>query len=275
MTKKLKRELKVAFKSLFMIIVIMVIVTLSIRMKFEKEYVPYPESLSTLPLNDYDKELFIENDQGIMHYQDDNYIEEMGIDVSEHQRVIDWKAVKDSGVDFAYLRAGYRGYSEGGLHQDYYFLDNYNGAKENGIKVGVYFFSQAINEKEAREEAEYLIDIIKDLDIDLEIVYDYEMPSESRIKDLPKPQYSLNALSFCTTVETYGYKPMIYTNLDWIYNYYDMSKILNYDIWYAQYYKQPETIYSYSIWQYSEKGIIDGINEEVDLNIRLTPINNE
>lgn len=271
MNKKTKREIAIAAKGLFMVLAIMVLVSVAIRIKFEREYIPYPDSLSLLPSNDYDLSCFYYNEKGLLSYEDDNCYSQAGIDVSEHQGVIDWQKVKESGIEFAYLRAGFRGYSLGGLHEDHYFYENYQGAKENGIKVGIYFFSQAINEEEAREEAEYVHKMIKDLQIDLEVVYDYEMPAESRIANLEKSQYTLNALSFATTIQSYGYQPMIYANLDWIYHVYDMSKILNYDIWYAQYYQEPEVIYDYQIWQYSENGHIDGINEDVDLNVRFIP----
>lgn len=271
MNRKTKREIAVALKGLAMVFVIIILVTAAIRIKFEKEYMPYPDSLSLLPVNDYALDHFYQDENGLLSYEDDNYYSMAGIDVSEHQGVIDWQKVKEAGIEFAYLRAGFRGYSIGGLHEDHCFYDNYKGAKENGIKVGVYFFSQAINEEEAREEAEFVHQMIKDLEIDLEVVYDYEMPEESRIRNLEKSQYTLNALSFATAIMTYGYKPMIYANLDWIYHVYDMSKILNYDLWYAQYYQEPEVVYAYKIWQYSENGHLDGINEDVDLNVRFIP----
>ena len=204
-------------------------------------------------------------------YEDENYRSELGIDVSSHQGDIDWQRVAQSGVKFAYIRVGYRGYKGGSLNLDDKFYDNYHGAKAAGLKVGVYFFSQAINQKEAIDEAYFVRNKIRGLDIDLPIAYDLEDIDydEGRIRNLSKEEKTISALSFAAKTEEFGYQTIIYTNLEWSLFHYDLNKIMNYDIWFAQYYELPYFEYAFKIWQYTDQGVIPGIKEPVDLNLML------
>lgn len=205
------------------------------------------------------------------NYEDENYRSELGIDVSSHQGDIDWQRVAESGIEFAYIRVGYRGYQGGSLNLDEKFYDNYKGAKEAGLKVGVYFFSQAINQKEAIDEAYFVRDKIRGLDIDLPIAYDLEDIDydEGRIRYLSKEERTISAISFAAKTEEFGYQTIIYTNLEWSLFHYDLNKIMNYDIWFAQYYELPYFEYAFKIWQYTDQGVIPGIKEPVDLNLML------
>ena len=230
-----------------------------------------PEEISTLPRHNYDFNKLITSPH--YQYEDENYSSIYGIDVSAHQKDIDWQKVKDSGVEFAYIRLGYRGYTEGGLNLDEYFNTNYEQAKSVGLKVGVYFFSQAVDKKEAMEEAFFVLEHIQDKELDLPIVYDLEDISydESRMAHLDGQAWTDNALAFLQKIEENGYACMLYSNLYWAMEYYDLHEVLHYPLWFAQYSDYPEFPYQFTIWQYSENGTITGINEPVDLNIMFIP----
>ena len=211
------------------------------------------------------------NGDNFKYYEDDKYTSRLGIDVSAHQKDIDFNKVKNDGISFVFIRLGYRGYSEGHLNLDETFLDNYHKAKEAGLDVGVYFFSHAIDEKEAIDEAYFVRDNIKGLELDLPIVYDLEDIDydTSRLVDVSGEQRTKNAMAFAAKIEEFGYKPMIYTNLDWTINHYDLEQIMNYDIWYAQYSDYPDFKYYYEIWQYTDSGRVNGIDVPVDINMML------
>lgn len=140
--------------------------------------------------------------------------------------------------------------------------------KNNDLLVGVYFFSQAINESEAIEEANYLLEILNDRQLDLPIVYDFENidDDEARSDNLTKEQCSKNAIAFFDTIKE-KYDVALYANGILLNNYYDMELLKDYKLWYAQYYERPDCKYPFFIWQYSDSGEVPGINKEVDLNI--------
>lgn len=209
---------------------------------------------------------------GKYFYEDENFTSSFGIDVSTFQDEIDWNKVKNDSVEFAYIRIGRRGATTGLLYEDDLFEANYEGAKKAGLKIGVYFFSQAINETEARQEADWVIDKLKGKEIDLPIAYDCEevfLENElSRVIFLDKEDITKNALAFCRRLEEKNYQPIIYTYQFWADNYYDMEQLSSYPIWFAQYdVDEPKLDYPISIWQYSDKGTINGISTPVDLNI--------
>lgn len=201
-------------------------------------------------------------------YEDDNYYSKIGIDISEHNQDIDFKQVKDSGIEFVYMRIGWRGYLNGQLHEDKYFKTYYKNAKENNLLVGVYFFSQAINENEAIEEAEYLLKILDDREIDLPIVYDFEyiLEDEARSDNLSKEQCSKNALAFFSVLEN-DYDVAIYANNVLLNDYYDEVLFNDYKLWFAQYNDVPNTSYEFFIWQYTNVGKVAGILDDTDLDI--------
>lgn len=220
------------------------------------------------------------NDNGLLQYVKDGVLlSEAGIDVSEHDGSIDWTQVKAAGVDFAMIRVGYRGYGQGTLNLDNYFLTNLAGASEAGLKVGVYFFSQAITADEAQEEAKYVIDNLKASNVELSypIVFDEEPISdgnEARTDGMSSDQYNANAVAFCKYVEQQGYSAMVYGNQ------YDLARfdlagdLAGYPVWYAEYGVNRPTadIDAMTIWQYSESGSVAGITTsdgQVDLDIRF------
>lgn len=189
-----------------------------------------------------------------------------GIDVSAHQGRIDWAAVKASGVDFAMIRCGFRGYSEGGIYEDAYFKRNVSGAISNGIKVGIYFYSAAINENEALEEAAWVISKIKTYRITYPVVYDFEDFQRYRCANVDGAQATRNAITFLNLVSQAGYEPMMYANKSDITT--RMSRgSFGCKFWLAHYTSQTDYTGSYQMWQYTSKGSVNGISGNVDMNI--------
>lgn len=207
-----------------------------------------------------------------MSYEDDNFYSRVGVDVSHHQGYIDWKAVKEDGVDFAFIRIGYRGYGKKGLVDiDREYARNIVNAKKAGLDVGVYFFSQAINENEAAEEAEFVIRQLKDQKLDLPVVYDQEhiLDDDARTDTVSGEQFTKNAQVFCSMISEAGYSPAIYCNMLWEAFEYDMAVLAEYPFWYADYEPKPQTPYDFKFWQYTEKGTVRGINGLMDINIEM------
>lgn len=229
-----------------------------------------------MPKRAYDSSLFQYNENGYLTYESDLYTSKVGIDVSRYQGEIDWAQVKESGVDFAIIRLGYRGYGTGALVTDTYFERNIQGALENGIEVGVYFFSQAINEAEAAEEAEYCLDRIQgQYHITYPIIFDWEPYDSSlnpRTEGLSDEMLTKCAVSFCNTIRAAGYETMVYSNLTYFYLHFDLSKLVDFPLWLAQYNRTPTFYYHFAMWQYSCTGKVPGIEGDVDMNIQLVPL---
>ena len=234
------------------------------------------ELLENVPKNIYDFScLSTDEDTGFKKYNDEKngITSKMGIDVSEFQGGdIDWKQVKDSGIEFVIARVGYRAYGESGeLVKDAMFEQNIEGALEAGLEVGVYFFSQAITPGEAVEEAEFVLDLIRPYKITGPVVYDTEeiKGDTARTDGNTRQEFTNYCKVFCDTVEHAGYDSMIYANMKWMAFTLDMEELTDYDFWYADYHELPQNPYDYAIWQYSETGAVPGINANVDLNIRF------
>lgn len=223
--------------------------------------------------NPYSNRLF-RHEGSLLYYDDPEYDCLLGIDVSFFQGEIDWEAVKAQGISFVFVRIGFRGYGEEGtLNEDALFRQNLEGAAQAGLLVGAYFFSQAVNEEEAAEEAEYALSLLDGTSLDLPLVFDAEYIKEddTRLDDVLLTQFTKNALAFFHTVEAAGYKAMLYTNLLWEGLIYDLGALSDYPVWYADYNPMPLTPYRFDFWQYTESGRIDGIDEPVDLNIWMKP----
>lgn len=230
-------------------------------------FVPVDDSLAK---NDIVNDNIVKKDNGEIEYTDgDNTISHKGIDVSKFQGTIDWKKVADSGVEFAIIRLGYRGYGTGVIVLDENVIANIEGATANGIKVGVYFFSQAITTAEAEEEADFVLENIKKYNITYPIVFDTEdiLNENARTDELSVSERTDIAIHFCEKIKKAGYTPAIYANLRWFTMSLDMSKLEEYDKWYAFYEEKLYFPYKISMWQYSETGQVDGITGSVDLNI--------
>lgn len=198
-----------------------------------------------------------------------------GIDISCYSGDVDWKKVKDSGVDFVMVRLGGRLYGDSGeLFKDDRAAEYIKGAQAVGIKAGGYFFSQATTTNEAIEEADYVKKILGDIKPDFPIAYDWEIikEEEARTDKVSAAQATENARSFCQQTASYGYTPMIYSTSRELYFKYDLSKLADYDIWYCEYANTPEFYYQFSMWQFSDHGTVDGIEGNVDLNICFTNV---
>lgn len=229
--------------------------------------------------NIYDKNAFqAEGDDGVMTYKGEGYESLQGIDVSEHQGLIDWEAVAGDGIDFAVIRVGYRGYGEEGtLMEDATAVDNLRGAKAAGIPVGAYFFSQAIRAQEAAEEAELACEIIEKagVELDLPLFYDAEKVKgvSGRANSITRAQVSENVKAFRGKAEERGIADTaIYTNLKWEAFMYEPEILSQTPIWYADYQQTPQTPYHFTWWQYSEKGSVAGVEGAVDRNLWIRPV---
>lgn len=191
------------------------------------------------------------------------------IDVSVHQGNIDWQAVKNSGIDYAFIRLGYRGYSQGGILLDNNYHRNMQGAIAAGVKVGVYFYSQAINTREAIEEAKFTLKHIQGYQLDLPVVFDIEgaQTSKYRTRNMSVQTATDVVKAFCDTVADAGYKPMLYSYSKFLVEKLDLSQLQMYDLWLALYYHVPFFPYNFQIWQYESEGKVPGISKPVDLNL--------
>ena len=226
----------------------------------------------TVAENIYDPGKWTEND-GLTTLEDDRYEVLQGVDVSEHQGYIDWAKVAEAGFRFAFIRIGYRGYGEAGnLYEDGTAVDNLRAAKAAGLQVGTYIFSQALNEEEAREEGALAVRVITDsgVETDLPVMYDPELIKDDwgRANEITREQVGLNTAAFKDQVEnTSDLKVDIYSNLPWEHNYFDAATMNQYQIWYADYERLPQTPYHFVWWQYTNEGHVPGIEGRVDLNL--------
>lgn len=220
----------------------------------------------------YNQAGFSRNGQFYVYEEEGRLAQKTGVDVSDHQGWIDWDTVSKSGIKFTYIRAGYRGSTEGGLFQDDYFEYNMQAAKEAGLELGVYFFSQAITEEEAREEADFVLQLLSGQKLDYPIAFDFEMSAQgiqSRVANLSSEETSRIARVFCNAIEAGGYNCCLYGNRHDL-GRYDSLLLDNYPIWYAEYSALPSYTEEYFLWQYASVGVVSGIDGEVDLNLDLS-----
>ncbi|MDO4400903.1 MAG: glycoside hydrolase family 25 protein [Coriobacteriia bacterium] len=212
----------------------------------------------------------IENDR-YAYDGEEGHFTKTGVDVSDNQGWIDWYAVANDGIDFALIRCGFRGTSEGGLYPDDYFEYNLASAKEVGLDCGVYFFSQAVTEEEAREEARYVLELLGGVQLEYPVAFDFERQAEgidSRVDTLTSDEATAIAQAFCEVIEGAGYRVMLYGNsydLAW----FNMDALPDYAIWYAEYGALPSCRSPYLFWQYSNNGRVRGIDAAVDMNLAL------
>ena len=188
-----------------------------------------------------------------------------GIDVSKWNGNIDWKAVKNSGIEYVIIRCGYRGSSKGVLVEDPKFVTNIKGATAAGLKVGVYFFTQAVSEAEAVEEASMVLELIRNYKISYPVFLDVEA-SGGRADGIDKTTRTAVCQAFCKTIQSGGYTAGIYANKTWLTEKIDTSKLSAYKIWLAQYASAPTYTGRYDLWQYQSTGKVSGISGNVDMN---------
>ena len=221
--------------------------------------------------NNYDFSNLYENERYRYYFEDNKKVSKVGIDVSYYQGKIDWKKVKKSGVDFAIIRLGYRGYLKGELALDKKYKYNIKQAKKAGIDVGVYFFTQALTEKEAIEEAKYCLKHVKGYDLEYPIVIDTEAINADNVRsqenELNVDELTKVCKAFCDTVNEAGYESAIYASKSWFFSKLDLEKLDGYNKWLAHYIKITDYKYDFDIWQYSSDGKVPGIKGRVDMNI--------
>ena len=194
-----------------------------------------------------------------------------GIDVSAFQGKIDWEKVKASGIEFAIIRLGYRGYGKAGkLVEDEYAKENLKGATEAGLAIGAYFFSQALDIEEADEEIEYMLKILGDYELDMPIILDWEIPVDTaRTVNMDARTLTDIQLHFCQVMEEKGYQPMVYFNWHMSSRLLYLNELEDYPFWLALYQDRMTYPYKVEMWQYTDRGRVPGIEGNVDLNIYM------
>ncbi len=268
------KDLKSGLKQGAIIIAIMLVVAL-VALLFipAKEWFPAPvapteDTQPTLPTNPYGPDDF-SYEQGRLVCT--GGVAVTGIDVSSHQQEIDWKAVAESGVEFAIIRVGYRGYSTGELVADEFGRENLMKAKAAGLKIGAYFFSQAINETEAREEAAFALSQVEGMLLDMPLVFDWEYVSDTaRTAGVTAKTLTASTLAFCEEVEAAGLDAMIYFNQTQALERLYLEELQEYPWWLALY--DPNMLFPYRVqlWQYTSTGRVPGIEGDVDINLLFT-----
>ncbi|MCR5579970.1 MAG: glycoside hydrolase family 25 protein [Pseudobutyrivibrio sp.] len=232
-------------------------------------FVPIDDSLTK---NTYNIDNLVVDDNGRYSYVVDGETKSrFGIDVSSHQGDIDWAAVAADGVDFVFVRAVYRGYGTGKLVIDEKCIQNIEGAQAAGLDVGVYVFSQAINQAEILEEASTVLNLLDGYTLQLPIVFDVEKVSDgaARTNALTVEDRTNLTIAFMDAISNAGYDTMVYHNTEMGAMLLDLTKLTNYKKWFAGYNKEFYWPYEYSMWQYSESGSVSGIDGNVDLDIML------
>ena len=219
--------------------------------------------------NTYDFTNLVSNDGKMKYYSDGKKISYLGVDISRYQKDVDFEALKSDGIDFVMLRVGARGYKTGEIQIDEYFHENIKKATEAGLDIGVYFFSQAVTQEEAIEEAQLVLDNIKEYEILYPIAYDMEFIENdtARVETLTRDERTTVAAAFLNHINNAGYTPMLYGDTEWLVKRIDVAKFNASCIWLAEEADIPKYPYRYEMWQYTTQGQVRGINGFVDLNI--------
>ena len=198
---------------------------------------------------------------------------QLGVDVSKYQQNVDWKKVAASGITFVMIRIGGRGYGQAGnLYADELAQSHYDGAKAAGLKVGAYFFSQAISPEEAREEAQYALQLTENWQLDMPIVFDWEYVSPTaRTANTDAQTVTACAAAFCDTILAANKRPMIYVRPEL--NKLDLEQLAAYDHWVAWYSDTMDYPNAFAMWQYTKTGKVPGISGNVDINLYMNEKN--
>lgn len=222
-----------------------------------------------LPKHEYDFTRLVCQSDIMKYYVDGRQTSYVGVDISKYQDYVDFVKLKKAGINFVMIRVGARGYGSGQLVLDDYFYDNIKRASDAGLQIGVYFYSQAVNEAEAVEEANMVLENIKDYSVEYPVAYDMEFVAndDARIDGLSRTDKTVIAKAFLDTIENAGYNPVIYGNKEWLIKEIDMSKLTAYDVWLSQIADVPDYPYKFTMWQYKDDATVDGIAGYVNLNI--------
>jgi GH25 family lysozyme M1 (1,4-beta-N-acetylmuramidase) len=232
------------------------------------QFVPIVDSLKK---HTYTNLIILQDEESLQieTYDKMNLVSKFGIDISDYQGQIDWDILQTTGVSFAIMRVGFRGWGTGKILLDTQYLNNIEGAIQAGIDPGVYFFTQAITKEEAIEEAEFILENINDYTISYPIVFDVESNSKEdrRLDKLTKEERTDVCIAFCERIKEAGYEPMIYGNIITFMDLFDMSRLEDYKKWLAHPGDSIYFPYDFDIWQYSQTGMLNGISEKVDFDI--------
>lgn len=232
----------------------------------EEEWVlinPYLEQ------NTFDfSKLSVESEEMLV-YEDGRKSSYAGVDLSKYNGEVDFAALKAEGIDFVMLRLGSRGYETGQVMLDEKFTDYITKATQAGLGIGVYFYSQAISEAEAVEEANVVIQQLANYQLTYPVAFDMEYVSndKARIEGLTREEKTTITKAFLETVKNAGYKPMIYGTKEWLIKQIDLTKLTDYDVWLSQQEPTPDYPYQFQMWQYSLDGKLNGVTGDVDMNI--------
>ena len=232
----------------------------------EEEWVKIVQSL---PKHAYDFTKLVKRSEFMQYLKDGKEVSFIGVDLSKYQEYVDFPKLKKAGVDFCMLRVGARGYETGQLVLDSYFRENIKRASDAGLEIGVYFFSQAVTQEEAIEEAQLVLDNIKEYEILYPIAYDMEFIENdtARVETLTRDERTTVAAAFLNHINNAGYTPMLYGDTEWLVKRIDVAKFNASCIWLAEEADIPKYPYRYEMWQYTTQGQVRGINGFVDLNI--------
>lgn len=229
----------------------------------------YYEIIKDVPKNDYDFENGLINENGTLSYKDNKRESIKGVDLSKYNGTVDFNKLKESGVGFVMLRLGSRGYGTGKITLDEKFVEYAQNAQIAGIQTGAYFYSQAVNETEAVEEANYIVGAVSGFNVRYPIAIDIEKVEgdEARTDKLTSKERTAVVKSFCETVKGYGYKPIIYATKEMLVAGLDLEELTDYDVWLSDDSFPTDYPYRFSMWQYNRKGKIEGITGDIDLDI--------
>lgn len=222
-------------------------------------------------VSDFTEDDFSTGADGLPEYTGDAYDVRLGVDVSFYQGEIDWEAVAADGVEFAMIRCGYRGSETGAMVVDEQFENNIQGALDAGLDVGVYFFSQSTGAVEAAEEANFVLDLIKDYELTMHVAFDWEPLEGSRAENIDRSELTASAVVFCEMVKDAGYTPAVYLYRYTGYYEYLMERLAGYELWVGALGSWPDFYYRHYLWQFSITGQIDGIDADVDLDYQFIP----
>ena len=228
----------------------------------------FKEIDDSLAKNELKSENFKTSDSEIS-YSDGDKKAHKAIDVSTYQGSINFSKVKSDGVDYTFIRCGYRGYSEGKIQDDASFDENAAAALRNGLKIGTYFFTQATTKAEAEEEAEYVLKRIAPYNVTLPVAIDVEKitTGTARQAKLTDSELTDIVVAFCEKIKAAGYTPMVYANMNYFAGHLDLSRLESYHKWYAFYSDSLYMPYKIAMWQYSSEGKVSGIDGNTDINL--------
>lgn len=224
-----------------------------------------------LVANSYDTAKFVYQNPQMKYYVNGKQASWFGVDISSKQGIVDFEKLKKAGVDFVMIKVGGRGYSSGNIVLDSSYKDYMNGAKNAGLGIGVYFYSQAVDKDEVCEEAETLLELIKDYPVKYPVVFDMESVEGdmARTDALDVSTRTELARIFLKTIKAEGYTPMLYGDKEWLVTKLDLEKLQDYDVWLSQEADTPDYPYEYTMWQYNKSGTVSGISGTAGLNISL------